>query len=89
MLPGQGPERLWGPSPQFSSSVISMSLKRTSMGGPTWTCKAMTPSSSNFSSVRSMMRVPLKSIVTRLPFAVITKSFQSSFLTSSLALSSG
>ncbi len=47
------------------------------------------PFLSNFGSSRSMIWVPLKSMVTWSPLAVMTKSFQSPFLTSASAFSSG
>jgi hypothetical protein len=47
------------------SSLLSMSLNRTSIGcGQTWIWSALIPSLSNFESSRSMIRVPFKSIVT-------------------------
>jgi hypothetical protein len=47
------------------SSLISMSLKRTSIGSfQTWICRAMIPSFSNFGSSRSIIWVPFKSMVT-------------------------
>jgi hypothetical protein len=47
------------------SSLISMSLKRTSIGSfQTWICRAMIPSFSNFGSSRSIIWVPFRSMVT-------------------------
>lgn len=47
-----------------SSVLISRSLNRTSIAGPTWTCSAMMPDFANSGSLRSVTVVPFNSMMT-------------------------
>src|SRR5688572_22384147 len=78
----QGSSQGWH-SPHYLSSLRRMFLNCTVIGGPACTCSARTPFFRRFPSqlsVTSTVFAPLIWCINWLPRAMITYSFQSSFL---------